>query len=113
MHLNTYTCADLTCNRLNPSGQVAELSGLVTKILQVFENVAALSLKEKWTTIALQVSLYMYMYMHVYMLPWKACTHTYMYVHACTLYMFVLYTVVTYLYVCVVKHRVHSSCMWT
>ena len=53
-------CADLTCNRLNPSGQVAELFGLVTKILQVFENVAALSLKEKWTMIALQVSLYVH-----------------------------------------------------
>lgn len=53
--LSVRTCADLTCNRLNPSGEVVELSGLVTKILQVFEKVATLSLKEKWTMIALQV----------------------------------------------------------
>ncbi len=97
MHSNTFTCADLTCNRLNPSGQVAELSGLVTKILQVFENVAALSLKEKWTTIALQVSLYMY----VCMLPWKARTCT------CTVYVQVCFVYCSDLPICM---RCKASC---
>ncbi len=60
-----HACTDLTCNRLNPSGEVVELSGLVTKILQVFENVAALSLKEKWTMIALQVCLPAFLYDYV------------------------------------------------
>ena len=50
------TRTDLS-NRLSPSGQVAELTGLVGKILQVFQNIAAQPLKEKWAMIALQVSL--------------------------------------------------------
>ena len=62
-HTHTHTYAhsfsfyhsDLYANRLNPSGDVPELSGLVGKILHVFEPVSAEPLKEKWAKIALQV----------------------------------------------------------
>ncbi len=50
--------SDLNMNRLNPTGEVVELSGLVGKMLAVFQDVYMYvpRLKERWANTALQVS---------------------------------------------------------
>lgn len=43
-------------NRPNPNEEVADLSGLVGKMLTVFQHVCIPQLKERWANIALHVS---------------------------------------------------------